>query len=66
MDASADAEYDRIVKLRRKCRDGTILPPREDSMNAAQFAVQNLYDLFVPNSVRKFFGEEADFFFGTG
>ena len=66
----ADQEYYNIVQTRMKWSIQKSLlqslKEEEESNNPSQFAAQKLYSLFIPSTVRKFFGEESEFFSGTG
>jgi len=65
----ADQEYYNIVQTRMKWSKKSLLQSlkeEKESYNPSQFAAQKLYSLFIPSKVRKFFGEESEFFSGTG
>lgn len=68
LDDQADKEYDKIFENKEKWRNENILENLEsdDSFNMAQIAAHNVYTLFVPSKVRRFFGEESAFFYGIG
>ena len=65
----ADQEYCNIVQTRMKWSKKSLLQSlkeEEESYNPSQFAAQKLYSLFIPSKVRKFFGEESEFFSSIG
>ena len=71
-DGLADQEYDNIVETRLKWRDKSLLS-RRSSTESTEWETSNtltarhMYSLFVPSNVRKkFFGEQSEFFHGTG
>ena len=71
-DDLADKEYINIVDTRSKSRQESLVAAQlqrrdSESHSPGQFGAHNLYTLLVPSNVRKrFFGEESEFFCGTG
>ena len=67
LDESASEEYDRIVETRLKWRYSSLLDNTpEDIRHSCQFGAHRLYSLLIPSDARQFFGEETNFFHGTG
>jgi hypothetical protein len=75
----AAKEYDRIVETRMKCHRASLMKPSgfeemkkllDSPVNSCEDSDENalsrLYTLLIPSKVRQAFGEESEFFTGTG
>jgi len=75
----AAKEYDRIVETRMKCHRSSLMKPSgfeemkqllDSPVNSCEDGDENaltrLYTLLIPSKVRQAFGEESEFFTGTG
>ena len=51
-----------------KCHNNSLIKSEDvrETSSLATNRLSRLYTLLVPSGVRKVFGEEADFFYGTG
>lgn len=68
-DLSVDVAYADLVAKRKKLCEESHGREQENGVNINSLgknATQNLYSLFVPSMVRKYFGEETEFFYATG
>lgn len=67
LDELASEEYDKIVETRLKWRYCSLLAnTTEVGHHSCQFGAHRLYSLLIPSEARQFFGEETNFFHGTG